>query len=105
MEWISVNDRLPEDKPNDPNVFITCDKDGFVFGCHHYFGGGSMDVDGFYSLVDMEWEYDDEVTHWMPLPEPPLNELSCDLISHNADIITSGYCSTCGSDKTNYPYA
>ena len=71
MKWISVKDRLPEDKPNDPNVFITCDKAGFVFGSHNYFGGGCMEVDGFYSLDHEEWVYDENVTHWMPLPEPP----------------------------------
>ena len=71
MEWIAVIDRLPEDKPNDPNVFITCDKDGFVYGSHHYFGGGCMDKDGFYSLVNGEWEYDEDVRYWMPLPEAP----------------------------------
>jgi hypothetical protein len=71
MEWIAITDRLPEDKPNDPNVFITCDKDDFVYGAHNYFGGGCMDIDGFYSLVNNEWIYDEDVKYWMPLPEAP----------------------------------
>ena len=69
MEWIAINDRLPEDKPNDTNIFITCDKDGFVYGSSNYFGGGCMDKDGFYNLVNGEWEYDEDVRFWMPLPE------------------------------------
>lgn len=69
MEWISVKDRLPEDKPNDPNVFITRAKDGLINESHDYFGGGSMSVDGFYSLVDMEWKLDRDVTHWAYLKQ------------------------------------
>jgi hypothetical protein len=71
MEWIAITDRLPEDKPNDPNVFITCDKDGFVYGANDYFGGGCMEKDGFYNLVNGEWEYDEDVRYWMPLPQAP----------------------------------
>lgn len=71
MEWIAITDRLPEDKPNDPNVFITCDKDGFVYGSNNYFGGGCMDKDGFYNLVNGEWEYDEDVIYWMSLPKSP----------------------------------
>ena len=70
MEWIKVSDRLPKDEPNEPNIFVTCDKNGFVYGSSHYFGGGCMEKDGFYSLENGIWVYD-EITHWMPLPEAP----------------------------------
>ena len=71
MEWISINDRLPEYNPNDPNTFITCDKNGFVYGSSEYLGGGLMEKDGFYNRVNFEWEYDEDVRYWMPLPQPP----------------------------------
>ena len=50
MEWISVEERLPESE------FVLC-------------------TDGKYCFVniipDMEDVLEDGVTHWMPLPEPP----------------------------------
>jgi hypothetical protein len=61
-EWISVDDRLPVDaKP----VIV-------AGGCGHYshkyrqwFTNMERDRCGEYYAI--EWE----VTHWMPLPEPP----------------------------------
>ena len=65
MEWISVKDRLPENKTGNPHeltddvlVYI---KEGVVGICEYY-------------PKDNKWFFDDiefEVTHWMPLPEPP----------------------------------
>ena len=76
MTWVAIKDRLPENDPNGPNVFITCDLDGFVYGSGMFFGGGCMPIDGFYSLVYGEWVFDGQVTHWMPLPKPPERETS-----------------------------
>lgn len=69
MEWISVKDRLPEYDLNGSNRYLTCDNRGFVFGGHQYFTVNREA--GFYDLVDGNWEIDKDVTHWMPLPEPP----------------------------------
>lgn len=67
MEWISVNDRLPDE---------SCECLGIVDGevtevsyspkCKELICVWSMcDADGFKPLSD------DAVTHWMPMPEPP----------------------------------
>lgn len=62
MEWISVNERLPEDGPvlvyvseNCPSIYI--DYYGKMEGGYHGFGH--------------EFLMETKVTHWMPLPEPP----------------------------------
>lgn len=63
--WIPVDERLPEQ--TDPATFVL-----FIItqGMQHvgtYFKGGSTSqFDGFYSCAVRY-----EVTHWMPLPEPP----------------------------------
>lgn len=54
--WISVNDRLP--KPEEQ--VIGCFEDGFIATV-------STDANGEWEL----WTDSGEVTHWMPLPEPP----------------------------------
>jgi hypothetical protein len=66
MEWISVNDRLPEEFSN-VLVARSC---GVVCEC-------TVDIDG-----EFAFEYElglrrytakplSDVTHWMPLPSPP----------------------------------
>ena len=70
-EWISVKDRLPEEKINEItmdyyHVICCCDFGGlprrvdvrpYQFGRGHFWHGAGI--------------MDDVVTHWMPLPEPP----------------------------------
>lgn len=53
-EWISVEDRLP-DYDNQITNYLTID------------GEGEIDVCYFDENVWYGWQ----VTHWMPLPEPP----------------------------------
>ena len=53
-EWISVNDRLPDDH----GIFIIVTESGFIGICSY-----STDT-GF------AWK-GSEITHWIPLPEPP----------------------------------
>ena len=65
MEWISVNDRLPEDGEN----VIACDKERAV--CEAiYDKDGKFYWSGFWG----DWCDVLEATHWMPLPEPPKEE-------------------------------
>lgn len=77
MKWISVEDRLPEPLHRDVLMYIPSERDyilvdhGVIMG---YKGSGSgwmshMFDDEFYGG---KGGYEDgEVTHWMPLPDPP----------------------------------
>ena len=55
MEWISVEDRLPEKiKP----VIVNVNSGGVHTSRYH--------------PIEKRWiDYDEFITHWMPLPEPP----------------------------------
>ena len=60
QEWISVNDRLPDDD----EVVIICTDKNFVYAGE---------------LIGDTWFLDNDswtatVTHWMPLPQPPKGE-------------------------------
>ena len=76
QKWIPVTERLPK---KITNKVITLSKNGYVgFGHYENYKGRQ----NWYNLEsDMpftDWNYDDddsyEVTHWMPLPEPPKGE-------------------------------
>ena len=55
-EWISVEDRLPE---KNTSVLVSTDN-GIVFQCLYAYDGWDL------------WEGNEvNITHWMPLPEPP----------------------------------
>lgn len=58
MDWVSVSDRLPE-KSYDPVLLAT--KDGEVYS-------GYFD---FHKRACVGVSFLDDVTHWMPYPEPP----------------------------------
>ena len=66
-DWISVDDRLPEDGEE---VIILCygsePKGGYYideYTNHIYWSRGDSDGERCYDFTD--------ITHWMPLPEPP----------------------------------
>ena len=65
QEWISVDDRLPEEKVNCIVHYkhAYCDNDD-------YWAIGICFYDG--EKFRMDWSY--KVTHWMPLPQPPKGE-------------------------------
>jgi hypothetical protein len=80
MKWFSVKDSLPdfiEDKDITKNVLcIVAGK--VVLGQRHYIHGegwlwacGAGYVFGDLATVEIEADDDYNVTHWMPLPEPP----------------------------------
>ena len=59
-QWISVDDRLPEDD----EIVIICTDENFIYAGE---------------LVGDTWILDNDswtatVTHWMPLPQPPKGE-------------------------------
>ena len=77
--WISVKDRLPETKPDEDwfsskNVLALLKgnySDGLVTTAFYQHG---EDEDGYKwaQWIDcLIYESIDNVTHWMPLPEPP----------------------------------
>lgn len=70
-EWISVKDRPPEEYGNYIAVVdgeaTECTYSGpFIKGI--ITGWSTCEADG------MKWLRDEQVTHWMPLPEPPKEE-------------------------------
>ena len=65
QEWISVDERLPEEKVNCIVYYkqAYCDNDDYwAIGICFYNG----------EKFQMDWSY--KVTHWMPLPKPPKGE-------------------------------
>ena len=71
-KWISVEERLPEDNVS-VLVYIASKKenvDSVIAITSHTHSMHGYNISGWYS----PWQYcfwDREVTHWMPLPEPP----------------------------------
>lgn len=68
MKWISVKDRLPKIKDRFLIASYSFDKDKYhielvLFECGFFY---SIE-DGEEITNDSHWE----ITHWMPLPEPP----------------------------------
>lgn len=59
-EWISVEDRLPEVDETGYTYVLVCMDDEFITTA-------DFTTDESFGL----WEDSGEVTHWMPLPEPP----------------------------------
>jgi hypothetical protein len=81
-EWISVKDRLPEKDgmylttskyPNNENMYINCTKfcvDGSLVD--EFDLGGKQNI--FYDFdEDVNYYALEYITHWMPLPEPPMD--------------------------------
>ena len=65
QEWVSVKERLPQEKVNCIVHYkhAYCDNDD-------YWAIGICFYDG--EKFKMDWSY--KVTHWMPLPKPPKGE-------------------------------
>ena len=62
--WISVKDRVPE---AGVHVLVTDGIHMMVTWCE-YVDNQCLWVDNYYTYVNVRFK---EVTHWMPLPEPP----------------------------------
>ena len=65
-KWISVKDRLPEPGMGKLLVFVQHEH-GNIVDMARYLGSVGWDL--------VSWKlWDNCVTHWMPLPEPPKEE-------------------------------
>lgn len=63
MEWISVEDDLPEDS----STVLCCDIYNTFVSLGRY-----IEQDDLFELMNIEGiEVDSQTTHWMPLPIPP----------------------------------
>lgn len=63
-EWISVEERLPEDR----QIVLFHQKDGFIYCAEHL--AGVKDLPPAWLIDNDSWE-GENITHWMALPAPP----------------------------------
>ena len=61
QEWISVDDRLPENIAN--RVLVVCERSNGVFYAHY--------EKPFWINLETDKPFISTVTHWMPLPDAP----------------------------------
>ena len=71
-EWISVKDRLPELIPC--NAGTAYSEVVIVWTSGRKAMAAVFSGDSFICAADYWEAWDEEVTHWMPLPEPPGEE-------------------------------
>ena len=64
QEWISVDDRLPENIAN--RVLVVCERSNGVFYAHY--------EKPFWINLETDKPFISTVTHWLPLPELPKGE-------------------------------
>lgn len=69
MEWITIRDKLP---PQDENVILYDGNE--VFCGNHYLSKEGKICFGIQCCDGncYGWYEKKEITHWMPLPEPPI---------------------------------
>ena len=75
MEWISVNDELPSSNNiKDRTQFLVCYYYEINGKCGDVFFGVSRLNEfqyGYNGMIIFEEKMSQNITHWMPLPEPP----------------------------------
>lgn len=71
MEWIKCTDKLPE--RSDDSVLVYFAETGSIetVHIHDYFDDITAGIDGDGSQLYSKWYMSQNVTHWMPLPNPP----------------------------------
>jgi hypothetical protein len=68
VEWISVKDRLPSPGPDGAEFLVVVRAKGGPYVEIGWFGDGVW----LFGNVKVSKRY---ITHWMPLPEPPKEEV------------------------------
>ena len=68
IEWISVDDRLPE---NGDDIIMCFDDGGVALGTYDPETGDWFWLKNKEDYLDVTWVVKKKVTYWMPLPEPP----------------------------------
>ena len=68
QEWISVDDRLPE-QSDQATAVLGITKHGKCYVVYYYKAAINDEFTGFYDNAIKR-----AVTHWMPLPQPPKGE-------------------------------
>lgn len=66
-EWISVKDRLPDDD----ELVLVYTKDNVMSVCPLVIANAFANLKNLKVWEDNNGYYVSDVTHWMPLPEPP----------------------------------
>ena len=61
MEWIKISERLPEDIGHYLVYYKECDIGCIAWSFYNSLGQWASSYNTFY----------EDITHWMPLPEPP----------------------------------
>lgn len=69
-EWISVKDRLPEDETK---VLVCCKAVG-TYKPINNIHMQTNHISSYNKRWDVSIPFGYEITHWMPLPEPPKEE-------------------------------
>ena len=95
-EWIPVTERLPEAEYGESEDVLTIDSLKVMRVA--YFDGGNW---CFPTGEPIETVTEFPITHWMPLPEPPKEEVQK---IPSADMVEVVRCKDCShSHETNYP--
>lgn len=67
--WISVEERLPEDQKN--ILTVNGHREIRVMALWHKHG------DSWTWILNERFRHFNDITHWMPLPEPPKEDTTC----------------------------
>lgn len=71
-QWISCKDKMPED--NTSVLFVYVSENG-IKSVHYGYHQTLKGLGSSWAKPSGGWEYSDEdVTHWQPIPEPPVND-------------------------------
>ncbi len=65
MGWIDINDLKPDERSRNPGQNVLC------FGSLYKNTYISQYVNGRFTFNEGSQASDENITHWMPLPDPP----------------------------------